>query len=203
MPSTPFACKQYGGIALMLGGIFIAVGLLFHPNEADPNFVFDSMWATTHIGIGIGLLLAMYGLIALMHHVTEKISAAANIAIAALIGSFAVLSGLIIFVEGFVFPTLGSNGAYASALSPNGPLLAGDFGTAFLVVLVIFSVSAIATGYYIGTKSIAGITHWSGWLLFGAPIIAFSPPLPYVAFLVGGVALGVGLFVIGKDLKNL
>ena len=200
MPKS-FACTRYGGMGLMLAGVVFAVGIFLHPDDTDPNFMFDSTWAVIHIGLGISLLLSMFGFIALLHQFTDRITFGANVMISTLIGSMALLSGLILFVEGFIFPALGTEERYSPALSMNGPLLSGDFGVAFTVVLALFSIAAIGTGYYLTTMK--EFTSWAGWLLFAAPLIAFAPPVPQALFVAGGVIFGIGLIVIGKDLRKI
>src|SRR5574341_1103306 len=109
------------------------------------------------------------------------------------IATLAVLSGLIVFY-GAVTPK-------TTLIGMTGPLMAGAFGAVITVSMVIVAMGFILIGGYLISAKI--ISPANGVLfIIGAPLAAFSPPLPYAIGIIGAVLLGSALVWLGVSLRK-
>jgi hypothetical protein len=141
----------------------------------------------------MGALLGLFGLIVIYQRL-----AADGLALLGFVLAFsgtAVLVGALLILEGFVMPAIASSAA-KSLVDPNGPLMTGPTGLIFLVVGIVFAIGFILLAVAIWrTKK---LPRWAGVLsAVGAPLLAFTPPLPGIALTVGGVLFGVGVAWLG------
>lgn len=82
-----------------------------------------------------------------------------------------------------------------------GPIMAGAFGVLALIAAVLVAAGFILFGgYLIWAKIISPV---NGILfIIGAPLVAFSPPLPFVVMVIGGVLLGIALIWLGVSIRT-
>lgn len=57
---------KWGGFALIISGICVAVAYLIHPPAAPPETVASGMWIFIHVTFMVSLLGGVFGMIALM-----------------------------------------------------------------------------------------------------------------------------------------
>jgi len=187
--------------ALILAGVIIAVGVALHPDDMAADFVPDTNWQYLHVALGIALILLSLGFAALAARTESRGSPLMT-------GSFIVfslvtglVSGLIFFVEGFVLPVAATDPVYQPLIAEDGPLFGGAMGIVFLLLMVVWSVSAIASGIFIAR--LAKKHNYTGYLFFAVPLIAFSPPFPHLVLLVGGIVFGAAVFMLGLNFREI
>lgn len=187
--------------ALIIAGLIIAVGVALHPDDMAADFVPDTNWQYLHVALGIALILLSLGFAALAARTESHGSPLMT-------GSFIVfsvisglVSGLIFFIEGFVVPVAATDPAYLPLIAEDGPLFGGAMGIVFLLLMAVWSVTAIASGIFI--MRIAKKHNYLGYLLFAVPLIAFSPPFPHSVLLVGGIVFGAAVFLLGLNFREL
>jgi hypothetical protein len=186
---------RWGGLALMLAGLLIAIPTLFHPSESDPRAFLNAAWAPVHALLIAGAIVSMFGLIGLYHVQAARVGA---LGLAGFVFGFAgsalVVAALV--ADAFVIPVLAADPAGQALLDPAGPLFGGGLGLIFLLMGVTFSLGAILLG--LATARAGVLPRWSGVLIaIGGPLLAFTPPLPTQAGIAGAVLLGAGYFWAG------
>jgi hypothetical protein len=131
---------------------------------------------------------------------SPKITVVGHVAVWFAIVGIALLAGTMFFEEMAIVPVLAGSPAYEPLLSMTGPIMAGTFGILAMISMVILSVGFIMFGgYLIWAKIISPV---NGVLfIIGAPLIAFSPPLPLVMMFIGGVLFGVALVWLGVSIR--
>jgi hypothetical protein len=184
--------SRWQGLALLIGGILIGVGLLIHPDEAaDPGAVLSARWALAHGLLLIGAVPILLGLGRLYQRASGGL---------AFIGYLLTFGGTAFFVfvfafEVFVVPVIAADPNAQALLDPAGPLLGGPLGLFLLVTGLIFTLGAILFG--IAILRSATLPRWSGVLFIIGSAVAFVPPLPYAVLLISGLALGAAFIVTG------
>jgi hypothetical protein len=184
--------SRWQGLALLIGGILLGVGLLIHPDEAaDPGAVLSARWALAHGLLLIGAVPILLGLGRLYQRASGGL---------AFIGYLLTFGGIALFVfffalEAFVVPVIAADPNAQDLLDPAGPLLGGPLGLFLLVTGLIFTLGAILFG--IAILRSATLPRWSGVLFIIGSAVAFVPPLPYAVLLISGLALGAAFIVTG------
>ena len=111
-----------------------------------------------------------------------------------------LLTGVMLFVEVTIVPVLARDPAYSPLISETGPLLSGGLGLALGITMLIAAIGFLClAGYLTSTKT---ISLANGLLFLGAPLLAFSPPLPITFGIIGGVLLGAGITWLGISVRK-
>jgi hypothetical protein len=149
--------SRWQGLALILGGILMGIGLLIHPNEAaDPSAFITGRWSLAHGLLFLGAIPTLLGLMGVYERLKGLL---AFIAYLLMFGSIASFVFVFVF-EGFVVPIMAADPNAGMLLDPAGPLLAGPLGVFLLVVGVAFTLGAILLGVAILRSS--DLPRWSG-----------------------------------------
>jgi hypothetical protein len=174
----------------------MAVAALVSPDITNPSSFASPLWVPVNVMFGMGALLGLFGLIVIYNRV-----AADGLALLGFVLSFsgtAVFVGAALAFQAFVLPAIGASSAAKTLLDPNGPLMSmsSPLTLIFLITGAGFAVGFILLAVAIWrTKS---LPPWGGVLgAVGAPLLAFTPPLPSIALNVGGVLFGVGVAWLG------
>ncbi len=192
---------KWSSVLLIIGGVLLAVPMLFHPDMGRPGYALVSAWVPVHVLLGISYLAGLAGLIVFYGAVSPKATVFGHVAFWFAIIGTALLSGLMFFVESAIVPFLAGNPAYEPLLAMTGPLMAGAFGACAMISMAIVSVGFILVGAYLIWAKI--ISPANGVLfIIGTPITAFSPPLPHVWGIIGGVLLGCALVWLGVSIRR-
>jgi hypothetical protein len=186
---------RWSGLALLLAGLLIAIPMLFHPSDADPQAVLNSAWVPVHSLLLAGALVTLFGLIGLYGAQAEAVGTLGLIGfILTFVGIALVVAVLIL--EAFVIPVIAANTAGQALLDPAGPLFGGTLGLIFLVMGVSQALGFILLGF--ATARAAVLPRWAGvLLLLGGPLLAFTPPLPQLVGTIGGVLMGASFVWLG------
>ena len=180
---------RWGGLAALVSGVLVAVPGLLHPDESNPSAYSDPIWGPVHVLIGLGALLGLLGLIAIYNRLATHTLALPGFVLA--FSGTAVFVGALMTLEAFVVPAIAASSAKA-LLDPNGALFTGPLSMIFLVVGLAFSVGFILLA--VANWSVNALPRWAGVLsAVGAVLLAFAPPLPYIAGLVGSALFGIGI----------
>jgi hypothetical protein len=186
---------RWSGLALLLAGLLVAIPILFHPSDADPQAVLNSIWVPVHSLFVSGAVLMLFGLIGFY---ASQIERAGGLGLIGFILTF-IGNALIVFVlalEAFVIPVIAANAAGQALLDPAGPLFGGLLGLVLLLMAGIFALGTILLG--IATFRAGMLPRWAGVLLaVGGPLLAFWPPLPQMLGTIGGVLVGVSFIWSG------
>lgn len=189
--------SRWQGLALILGGILMGIGLLIHPNEAaDPSAFITGRWSLAHGLLFLGAIPTLLGLMGVYERLKGLL---AFIAYLLMFGSIASFVFVFVF-EGFVVPIMAADPNAGMLLDPAGPLLAGPLGVFLLVVGVAFTLGAILLGVAILRSS--DLPRWSGILWIVAAPVSLAPPLPYPVTLISGLALGLAFAVTGVAIRS-
>jgi hypothetical protein len=192
---------KWSSLLLIIGGVLLAVSMLYHPDISRPGYALMSAWVPVHVLLGISTLVGLAGLIVLYGAMSPKITVFGHVAFWFTIVGTALLTGLMLFAEAGIMPVLAGNPSYEPLLSMTGPLMTGVFGTLTMISMVIVAVGFILFGgYLLGAKIISPV---NGILfIIGAPFAAFSPPLPYVVGIIGGVLFGIAFVWLGVSIRT-
>lgn len=184
--------SRWQGLALIIGGILMGIGLLIHPNEAaDPNAVITGRWSLAHGLLFLGAIPALLGLVSVYERLKGLLGFIAYLLTFSSIASFVFAFAL----ETFVVPVMAADPNAGMLLDPSGPLLGGPLGVFLLVIGLAFTSGAILLGMAILRSS--DLPKWSGILWIVAAPASLVPPLPYLVLLISGLALGLAFAVTG------
>jgi hypothetical protein len=99
-------------------------------------------------------------------------------------------------IDSYVVPVLAADIKTQPLLDEAGPLFGGPLGLVFMAAGLTFALGAILTG--VATLRTTVLPRWAGLLLLvGGPLLAFTPPLPHLAGVIGGVLLGASYVWLG------
>lgn len=190
---------RWSGMALIVSGVVTAVATLFHPMSDDPAAMASAVWPPVHILIGVGITIALFGLMGLYARQAENAGVLGLIGFIMAFSGAALLAGAILFLEGFVLPTLASDSASRGLVEMSGPLSTGPIIIAFLLTGVDFAVGFVLFG--IATWMAGVLPRWGGLaMVIAGPLLGFTPPLPVYAAMLGAVVLGIGFVWMGYAL---
>lgn len=180
---------RWSGLAAILGGALLALTMLFHPNDADPNAIGLTAWTPVHAVLIGAAILQLFGWVGLYRAQAETIGVLGFIGFAlGFTGTALVVPALV--VEAFVIPIIAPSAAGSVLLDPNGPLFGGALGILFLLMAVTFSLGAILFGIVTARANV--LPRWAGIaLLIGGPLLGFTPPLPTLAAQIGAALIGL------------
>jgi len=192
---------KWSNVLLIISGLLLAIPILFHPDMSKPGYALLGAWVPVHVLLGISALAGLAGLIVFYGATSPKITVFGHVAVWFAIVGTALMAGLMFFVEVGIVPSLAGSPAYEPLLSATGPVMTGAFGVLAMITAVIVAIGFILFGgYLIWAKIISPV---NGILfIIGAPLVAFSPPLPYVAMIIGGVLLGIALVWLGVSIRT-
>lgn len=181
---------RWGGLSALLSGVLMVVAALISPDIGNPNSTASPLWVPSNVMFGIGALLGLFGLIVIYNRVATDAVALVGFVLA-FIGT-TVFVGFLLVMEAFVVPAIAATPSGKALVDPYGPLFMGPLGIVLLILGSCFALGFILIGIAIWrTKA---LPRWAGVLAaVGAPVIAFTPPLPGVFLTLGGVLFGLGV----------
>jgi hypothetical protein len=192
---------SWGGIANVIGGVFVAMAYVLHPPEAPPDVVASSLWLVVHAGFMISLLGGIFALMAFLAcYLKAGGGLSGTVGCAMAITSLVFIFGLD-YSEVFIFPTLATEFPEVVWKYGDGtimPSVAFAFplsGIFFLIGYILFSFQLSKTNC-ISRESAALLIL--GTLVFG---IGLSGLVPMVIVRIGAVLFGAGLIWTGLSLK--
>jgi hypothetical protein len=188
------------GALLIIGGLLIAVPMLFHPDDSKPGFALQAAWIPVHILLSIGSIVAFMGLLGLCGALHGKLTVFGRAALGLSLLGTALFTGLLFFVEITLFPVLSRDPAYQALLTDSGPLLGGPFGIAVLLSSLIVSLGYVFLAIYLAAARTISVVN--AVLFIGVPLAAFAPPLPFAAELIGAVLFGIALTWLGVSIRR-
>lgn len=192
---SPNALKLCG-LCLILGGVLTAAMMLLHPNDTiDPNAITSPLWAPVHLGLGLAILLGMFGFIGIYSKQSAKAGMLGFVGGAFTIASFALLSGIVSFFEGALIPVIASSSAAQSLLAPDGPLLSGLAGQVLMAVSVLAALGIVIN--VIALLKAKVFPKLASVLLLGIVLTIFVPPVPFEAGVAGAVLFGISCIWLG------
>jgi hypothetical protein len=192
--------RRFSAATLLIAGSALIFGSLFRPDQTIPGAVLNDICSCVYGTLGFGFMIAIFGLIALyltlgkgMSHVTRG-----AILVSAMLSGF--ISGALFIIYGFIIPILSEKSAYSALLLPAGPIVGGAPMFFLVSGTVIYSVAIAIIGIHLVRRP-----NWRlpGAFLLAAPLMAFTPPLPYLIGMIGGVFLGLGYIGVGYRLWKL
>jgi len=192
---------KWSSLLLIIGGVLLAAPMPFHPDMSKPGYALLSAWVPVHVLFGISVLAGLAGLIVLYGAMSPRITLFGHVAFWFTIVGTALLAGLMFFVESAIVPVLAGSPAYEPLLSMTGPLMTGAFGALTMISMTIVAVGFILFGGYLIWAKIVSPTNGILFII-GAPLAAFSPPLPSLAGIIGGVLLGIALVWLGVSIRT-
>lgn len=185
---------------LMISGVLLAIGMLFHPDMANPDAAARTVWIPVHVLLGISALLGLVGLAGLYAVLNLNLTTFGRISFGLAMLANVLLTGVLFFVEAAIVPVLASDTLYRPLMSENGPLLTGGFGFAVGITMVIATTGFLClAGYLASTRT---ISFANAALFIGAPLLSFSPPLPFAFGIIGGLLLGGGFAWLGVSIRK-
>jgi hypothetical protein len=183
---------RWSGAAALLGGLGILQAPLLHP-EDTPEGLASPIWVANHFALYVGYLLVQVGLVGIL---VRQIREAGRLGVLGFAVAFAG-AGLTL-MEGrdhtFSLPIL----RLAGLQSDNPDALPGLW--ALILGAALFSLGHVLLGVA-GWRARVFPRPAVALLAVGAPILAFSPPIPVAAVaLVGSMLYGGGMIWIGATL---
>lgn len=190
---------RWSGLALILGGICIALFVLVHPqDEFSADVMAGGRAEVAHEFHFVGATLAVFGLVGLLLHQFEERR------------RLGLIGGLLAFFGTIWFAGLGLlSFAALPFLARHDPALVAPGGAfwneppnpIFLAGLLCFVLGYVILGVAILRG--VGLPRWSGLLLIAGVLLSSPPPVAVPSVLIltaGGVLLGGGLAWLGHAL---
>jgi hypothetical protein len=196
MESMMPAYRRFSGMTLLAAGSCIVFGSLFRPDQTLPGWTVGTICNCVYGTLSLGFLIAIFGLIALFFTLGRNMGVITKIALLLATALSAFISGTLFILFGYIIPILQGSSVYTPLLSVSGPIMGGMPMIALTGSIILYSVSIFIIGIHLIRRG------WilPGMLLLAAPLMAFTPPLPYLIGMLGGVLLGLGHIVIGYRL---
>jgi hypothetical protein len=185
---------RWSGLALLIGGLLIAIATTFHPDDADPRALLMSSWGLVHATFTIGAVLSLFGLIAWYARQREQAGATGLLGFVLLFTGTALFIP-ILFAEALILPVIAADPAGQALLDPAGPLFGGALGLAFLLIGIIFALGCLVSA--VATVRAGVLPGLASVLLVGGALLAFTPPLPHLIGIAGGALFGLGYAWLG------
>ena len=191
---------RWGGYALVISGLCVALAYLFHPPEAPPSMVASTMWILIHTSFMVSLLGGVFGMTAMMIPYLRNDGGMVGVA-----GYVMGLTSLIFifgldYAEVFNFTTKAVE--FPPVIEKYG---AGEsmpsVAFAFPATGLLFLVGFLLFGYEMfKSKTIpasACVTLMTGVVIFAVGLSGF---VPMMVVKIGAVVFGIGLGLLGKAL---
>lgn len=189
---------RWAGLALLLAGVLIAVPVVLHPDEtADPSALLTNSWLIIHSIFIVGNVLSILGLMGLYARHAQALGRIGLMGFILITMGSALFVG-VLMIDSYVVPALAADIKTRPLLDEAGLLFGGPLGLVFMISGLIFSLGAILTGLTIMRTSV--MPRWAGLFLLGGPLLAFTPPLPHLAGVVGGALMGISFVGLGYAL---
>jgi hypothetical protein len=189
---------RWAGLALLLAGVLIAVPVVLHPDEtAEPSTLLTNSWLIIHSIFIVGNVLSILGLMGLYARHAQALGRGGLMGFILITIGNALFVG-VLMIDSYVVPALAADIKTQPLLDEAGPLFGGPLGLVFMISGLIFSLGAILTGLTIMRTSV--LPRWAGLFLLGGPLLAFTPPLPHLAGVVGGALMGISFVWLGYAL---
>jgi len=186
---------RWSGVALLIAGVLVAVATVLHPDETVPGVYSQSIWATSHMVLFAGTVLALFGLLGLYAALADQGWLALGGFVLAFIGN--VMLAAIAVMEAWIAPMIAGLGAPGAELLSSGP--EGSFGLVVIASMVAFAAGSLLLGAAVLRSNI--LPKWAGILLAVGGITApFVPPLPHVLLPIGGLCIGVAFVWLGYSI---
>jgi hypothetical protein len=182
---------RLAGAGLVAGMALLVAGVLLHPSEFDPAMRSYPSYVPIHVGIALGLLVALPGLILVLGPLVRSGSRLDGLAALLCTWGWVLFTSQII-LEGIAVPIL-------ERQRPGPPLdfLQGPVAAFYVAGAVCFALGFVLLGWRLPR---AGAPAWACRLLLVAPIPILWPPIPdwlgksaVVVFAMGLARLGVWL----------
>lgn len=189
-----------GGLANVIGGVFVALAYVLHPPVPEPEVVASGLWAFVHVSFMISLLGGVFALFAFLgSYVSAGGKLLGTIGCCMAVTSLIMIFGLD-YAEVFIFPVL-------AVEFPEVVIKYGD-GTMMPSVAFAFPLSGVLflMGYLIFTNELrrvgsisilSAVTLMLGTVAFGAGL---SGMFPMIVVQLGAVLFGVGLVWTGLSM---
>ena len=192
----------WGGIAIVVGGIFVAFEYVFHLPDALPTVVASQLWFIVHVGFMLSLFGGVFALFAFLRVSLRRGDGLTGV----LACTLAVISLISIlgfdYAEVFIFPTLAVEFPEVILKYGDGTLLP-SIALAFPISGVIFLVGYTLFSYELGNRQC--IFKESAFMLM-VGIFIFSVGLsgrfPMLILRLGSVLFGIGLIWTGLSLRT-
>src|SRR5262245_42227930 len=106
---------RWSGLALLLAGVLVAIPMLFHPSDSDPQAFVRAAWLPVHSLLIGSVILMLFGLIG-MYHIQADVIGVLGLAgfVLAFVGGALFVAVLV--VDAFVIPALAASAAAQSLL---------------------------------------------------------------------------------------
>ena len=188
--------KNFGGLAHIFGGLFVAIAYILHPHHQTPEIISGQFWLVIHILFALSLIFGIFGLIGLFQQHLKKSRLSGFIGFLLAVTSLIGIFGLNYF-EAFINPVLANE----------APRFVDSYGAGTMIGLVkiLFPVSGamFLFGYILlcadmlRAKTInrpAIVLTMVGTLVFG---LGLSGLFPMLVVKTGSVLFGSGLIGMG------
>lgn len=188
--------KNSGGVAHILGGLFVAIAYTLHPHHQTPEIISGQFWLVIHILFALSLIFGIFGLIGLyqQHLKNSRLSGFIGfiLAVTSLIGIFGLN-----YYEAFINPVL----------AIEAPAFVDTYGAGTTIGLVAILFPAAGVMFLFGYTLLCvdllrakTLNRWVviltivGTLVFGLGLSGF---FPMIVVKVGSVLFGCGLIGLG------
>lgn len=184
---------------LIISGILLAIGMLFHPDISRPGFATSGAWVPVHLMLGLSALFGLVGLAGLFAVMNLHMRPFGKAAFGLSMLGNLLLTGIMFFVEAAIVPVLARDPAYQPLITAGGPLMSGGLGIAIAISALIAAIGFLAVAWYLVDTRTISIANAA--LFIGAPMLLFSPPLTPIIGTIGGVLLGAGITWLGFSIR--
>lgn len=190
---------ERSGLLLILSGILLVLGTIFHPSMAVPDYAARPAWMPAHILLGFSALIGLFGLAGLFGVMNLNLRTAGKAAFGLAMLGNVLLTGIMFFVEATILPVLARDPSFQPLLARGGLLMAGPLGIAIGLSMLIAAIGYLLLGWYlVDTGTIPAV---NGILFIGAPLLVFTPPLPFALGIIGGLLLGTAVIWLGISIR--
>lgn len=193
---------KWGGLANVLGGLFVAIAYVLHPHHASPEVLRSSFWLWVHIAFAASLQFGIFGLVALIAQHGQNSGPVGLIGFIMALTSLTFIFGLNFF-ETFINPVIAAEAPDFAHKYGAGETI-GLVAIVFPITGVLFMAGYLCLcGDMLRSQSLPRgslILTMVGVLVFGAGLSGF---LPMIIVQVGSVMFGVGLAWLGVGLWSI
>jgi hypothetical protein len=194
-PPHPTRLLRWSGLAALLGGLLILQAPVLHPEETPEGFA-SPVWVTSHFALYVGYVMIQLGLVGILMRQLRRAGRLGVLGFAvAFVGvGFTLMEGR---DHTFSLPILRLSGLQ----SDNPDALPGLWE--LLLNATLFSVGHILLGAATWRARVFPRAA-AALMAVGAPVLAFSPPIPITAVaLVGSALYGSAMVWIGYALLTV
>ncbi len=190
------ALFRWSGLSLLVGGLLLAIFVLFHPAGGDPPTAQEasgSLYGLEHTLGVVALLLTLLGLLGVYARLAAKQPWFALLGCLLVFLGSALLLGMVISETSLV-PSVA---AQAPKLLASGGALSGGLRVIMILACVLDGLGFLLLG--IAVLLLGGRARWAGdVLIIGAILLAL--PIGWVITVLGAVVLGLGQVWVGYTL---